>query len=103
MRSPSDRGWAFVTWRRAGTAASWCWPVRRRSKISRTASILAQPKDGWKLTRLPTLAPVEDAKRRPVKAEGAFIIEDGDSAMKVLVVFDGLPDGGARLYRVPLR
>lgn len=64
---------------------------------------LAQPKDGWKLTRLPTLAPVEDAKGRPVKAEGAFIIEDGDSAMKVLVVFDGLPDGGARLYRVPLR
>ena len=64
---------------------------------------LAKPKEGWKLIRLSTLAPREDAKERPVRAEGAFIIEDGDNAMKVLVIFDGLPDGGARIYRVPLK
>ena len=63
---------------------------------------LAKPKEGWKLIRLSTLARV-DAKERPVRAEGAFIIEDGDNAVKVLVIFDGLPDGGARIYRVPLK
>jgi hypothetical protein len=46
---------------------------------------------------------VKNAKGEPAKAEGATVIEDGGDAVKVLVLFDGLPDGGARLYRVPLK
>jgi hypothetical protein len=64
---------------------------------------LAKPKDGWKLTPLSILATVKNAKGEPAKAEGATVLEDGDGTMKILVVFDGLPDGGARMYRVPLR
>jgi hypothetical protein len=37
------------------------------------------------------------------KAEAIYVLQENDDELRVLVMFDGLSNGGAREYRVPRR
>ncbi|MCK8785525.1 DUF3616 domain-containing protein [Roseomonas sp. NAR14] len=49
---------------------------------------------------LARLAPVNDDKGKPAKAEAITVLGEEDGVLRVLVLFDGLPNGGPREYRL---
>ncbi|MFL5252099.1 MAG: hypothetical protein ACJ8AI_04270, partial [Rhodopila sp.] len=57
---------------------------------------------GNKLTTLGTLQPVVEGDK-PGKAEALLVLAADADRARVVVLFDSLPNGGAREYSVPLR
>jgi hypothetical protein len=59
----------------------------------------ASPSD---LMFLATLKPVREGNIQG-KAEAIYVLQVSDDELRLLVMFDGLSNGGAREYRVPRR
>jgi hypothetical protein len=61
---------------------------------------IAEPGEPDHLQLLGDLEPVLDEHRKPAKAEAVAILADKPHLLTVVVLFDGLKNGGPRLYNV---
>jgi Protein of unknown function (DUF3616) len=65
--------------------------------------LIAEPREGGAITEIGTIAPVTDDKGRPAKAEAVAILAADAKELRLLVLFDGLRNGGPieRRFRMP--
>jgi hypothetical protein len=65
--------------------------------------LIAEPHEGGAMEEIDELEPVTDQKGRPAKAEALAVLGNEDKELRVLVLFDGLQNGGPVERRLPLR
>ncbi len=58
---------------------------------------------GGAVAPLGALPPFKDSKGEPAKAEAALVVRSAPGRLDVLILFDGLPNGGPRTFCVPLQ